>query len=434
MNPPPPPATVLALNTGSSSIKFAFYRDETPLRRTLHGTVDRIGAMGTRLTFANPSDQDPDTRCREVPGDRSAATFLMQWLEAQDEFASVAAVGHRVVHGMQRHEPAEVTPELLAELRETSANAPGHLPREIELMEAFQHRYPRLPQVACFDTMFHRGMPRVARLLPLPRRYEAKGVRRYGFHGLSFGFLMEELGRLEDRAAHSGRVILAHLGNGASLAAVQDGRCLDTTMGFTPNSGLVMGTRTGDLDPGVAPFLARTEGLSPERFEEMINHESGLLGVSEISSDMRDLLVREADDERSADAVALFCYQARKSIGALAAALGGLETLVFSGGIGENSSRIRTRICENLGFLGLQLSETRNQAAASVISSDSSRVTVRVLHTDEAWMIARWVLQTRSAAARSTTSGAGLTATPTAPKPLRGLIPARFVDILDGNL
>jgi acetate kinase len=295
------------------------------------------------------------------------------------------------VYGMQHTEPELVTPELLEELHRISPYDPDHLPGEIELIEAFRRRHPKLPQVACFDTAFHRTMPRVAKLLPIPRRYDAKGVQRYGFHGLSYAYLMQELARIGDPAATKGRVILAHLGNGASMAAVLDGKSIDTSMGFTPTAGLVMSTRTGDLDPGVAPYLARTEQMTSEQFYEMANHKSGLLGVSETSSDMRDLLAHEANDARAAEAVALFCYQARKWVGAFAAALGGLDTLVFAGGIGENAPIVRARICEGLGFLGIALSESRNSESAAVISTDESRVAVRVIRTDEDLMIARSV-------------------------------------------
>jgi acetate kinase len=249
---------------------------------------------------------------------------------------------------------------LLDELHRIRPYDPDHLPREIELIEAFRQRHPKLPQVACFDTAFHQTMPRVAKLLPIPRRFDAKGIQRYGFHGLSYAYLMEELARLGDPAATKGRVILAHLGNGASLAAVRDGKSMDTSMGFTPTAGLVMSTRSGDLDPGLAPYLARTEQMTTKQFYEMVNHESGLLGVSETSSDMRDLLDHEKQDVRAAEAVALFCYQAKKWIGSFAAALGGLDTLVFAGGIGENAPLVRARICEGLGFLGIELNESRN--------------------------------------------------------------------------
>jgi acetate kinase len=245
----------------------------------------------------------------------------------------------------------------------------------------------------CFDTAFHRTMPRVASLLPIPRRYEAAGVRRYGFHGLSYEFLMEELARLSDPAATKGRVILAHLGNGASLAAVRDGKSIDTSMGFTPTAGLVMSSRSGDLDPGLISYLARTEQMSATQFQEMVNHASGLLGVSEISSDLRDLLARESDDVRAAEAVALFCYQAKKWIGSFAAALGGLDTLVFAGGIGEHAPLIRGRICDELGFLGIELDEGRNMKNAPLISTNGGRVAVRVIPTDEELMIAKSVIR-----------------------------------------
>ena len=370
---------VLAINGGSSSIRFALYENGDPLRRVLHGKLDRVG-----LTFTDAGNA-PATIAHD--DHRSPVAFLLDWLAAQPDFADVKAVGHRVVHGMAHSKPVVVTPGLLDELRGITPYAPEHLPLEIELIEALQQRRPGLPQVACFDTAFHRTMPRVATLLPIPRRYEAAGVRRYGFHGLSYEFLMEELTRLGDPAATNGRVILAHLGNGASLAAVRDGRSIDTSMGFTPTAGLVMGSRSGDLDPGLFSYLA----LSAADFREMVNQHSGLLGVSETSSDLRDLLALEQGDVRAAEAVALFCYQAKKWIGSFAAALGGLDTLVFSGGIGENCATIRDRICEGLSFLGIELSETRNTENAALISTDCGRVAVRVIRTDEELMIARSV-------------------------------------------
>jgi acetate kinase len=318
-----------------------------------------------------------------------AVGILMDWIEERSGRDALSAVGHRVVHGGSRYsKPQQVTAGMVAELRRFSPFDPEHLPLEIELIEGFRQRQPALPQVACFDTAFHCTMPRVATLLPLPRRYEAAGVRRFGFHGLSYEFLMAELARLGDPAATKGRVILAHLGNGASLAAVHDGKSIDTSMGFTPTAGLVMSTRSGDLDPGLVSYLARTEQMDATQFQEMVNHASGLLGVSETSPDMRDLLDRETQDVRAAEAVALFCYQVRKWIGAFAAALAGLDTLVFAGGIGENAPAIRKRICDGLGFLGIELDARRNRAGAPVISAKSSRVTVRVIATDEALMIA----------------------------------------------
>ena len=382
---------ILTINGGSSSIKFALYQTGEPLERRLHGNMDRIGLSGTTLTFNDSTRNPPTSGSLAVPDQPSAANILIDWLNKQSEFEAVRAVGHRVVHGMQHAEPAPVTPELLDELHRITAYDPDHLPREIELIEAFRQRHPKLPQVVCFDTTFHRSMPRVAKLLPIPRRYEAKGVHRYGFHGLSYAYLMEELAHLGDPAATTGRVILAHLGNGASMAAVRDGKSIDTSMGFTPASGLPMSTRSGDLDPGLVSFLARTEQMTAIQFDQMANHESGLLGVSEISSDVRDLLAQEATDVRAAEAVALFCYQAKKWIGAFAAALGGVDTLVFAGGIGENAPLIRERICDGLGFLGIELDPQRNAKNAPLISPDVGRVKLRVIRTDEQLMIARSV-------------------------------------------
>ena len=383
--------SLLTINGGSSSIRFALYEEGEPLRRLLDGKVDRVGLSGTNLTFEDSTGLSQDSRTIDPARHPSAVAFLLDWLETQQVFASVKAVGHRVVHGMTHSAPERVTPELLDELRRITPYDPEHLALEVELIEAFRQRHPKLPQVACFDTAFHHTMPRVASLLPIPRRYEAAGVRRYGFHGLSYEFLIEELARLGDPAAAKGRVILAHLGNGASLAAVRDGKSIDTSMGFTPTAGLVMSSRSGDLDPGLVSYLARTEQMSATQFQEMVNHASGLLGVSEISSDLRDLLARESDDVRAAEAVALFCYQAKKWIGSFAAALGGLDTLVFAGGIGENAPLIRERICDGLGFLGIELNQKRNAKNAPLISLDADRVKVRVIRTDEELMIARSV-------------------------------------------
>jgi acetate kinase len=389
----PESCRLLTINGGSSSIRFALFDVGEPLRRLLDGKVDRIGLSGTNLTFKDATEQSQNRHTIDASDRHSAVGSLLDWLEAQQAFASVKAVGHRVVHGMRHSEPEQVTPALLDELHRITPYDPDHLPLEIELIEAIRQRCPGLSQVACFDTAFHRTMPRVASLLPIPRRYEAAGVRRYGFHGLSYEFLMEELARLGDPGATKGRVILAHLGNGASLAAVSDGKSIDTSMGFTPASGLVMSSRSGDLDPGLVSYLARTEQMSAAQFQEMVNHASGLLGVSEISSDLRDLLARESDDVRAADAVALFCYQAKKWIGSFVAALGGLDTLVFAGGIGENAPLVRERICDQLGFLGIELNKGRNADNASLISTDGGRVAVRVIRTDEEIMIARSVIR-----------------------------------------
>jgi acetate kinase len=394
---------LLTVNAGSSSLRFALYSgDATPLLQ-IRGKLERIGhdrghsksqphdPNGAALLITDASGNSLESGAVDVPDHRSAINLMLQWLEARYDFRSIRAVGHRVVHGMKHSAPQRITPELLQALRQTVPFDPEHLPFEIDLINAIQQRHPSLLQVACFDTAFHRSMPSVAKILPIPRRYQAMGIERYGFHGLSYTYLLEELGRLKDQAAAKGRVILAHLGNGASMAAVRDGHCMDTSMGFTPTAGLVMSTRSGDLDPGVSYFLAQREGLTPQQIQRMLNHESGLLGISETSSDIRDLLAAAANDARAADAIALFCYQAKKWLGSFTAALGGLDTLVFAGGIGENAPWIRARICADLEFLGIHLDATRNQHNAPVISTDDSPVTVRIIRTDEELMIAKLV-------------------------------------------
>ena len=386
--------SVLTLNGGSSSIKFALYQVGDPPTRGLHGKVDRIGLHGTNFVFNDPARNQQDRRGIGDMNQRSAANFLFDWLHNQIDLASIAAVGHRVVNGGANfHEPQRVTEEMLDELRRISAYAPEHLNFEIDLIDLIGARVPDLLQVACFDTAFHREMPRVAKILPIPRRYQAKGVERSGFHGLSYTFLMEELARVAGNEAAQGRLILCHLGNGASLTAVRGGKSIDTSMGFTPAAGVPMSTRSGDLDPGLVLYLAQTEQMSAQQFHQMVNHESGLLGVSETSPDLRDLLDREATDVRAAEAISLFCYQVKKWIGAFAAALGGLDTLVFAGGIGENAPAIRARICDGLGFLDIRFDEIRNAAGEPVISVDASRAQVRVIRTDEDVIIAKAVFR-----------------------------------------
>ncbi|MGO9528059.1 MAG: acetate/propionate family kinase [Verrucomicrobiia bacterium] len=383
---------ILTINGGSSSIKFALFEAGDSLRRVLEGGIDRIGLPEATMRVKDLNQADTFSRSVTATDHTVAVGALMDWIEERSGREALGAVGHRVVHGGPKYsQPQRITAEMVEELRRLSPFDPEHLPEEILLTEAFHRRFPDLPQVACFDTAFHHDLPRVARLLPIPRRYEAQGVRRYGFHGLSYSFLMGELAHLAGAEAAQGRVILAHLGNGASLAAVRAGKPVDTSMSFTPTAGVPMSTRSGDLDPGLVWYLARTEQLSAKQFNEMVNFQSGLLGVSETSSDMRDLLDRETQDVRAAEAIALFCYQIKKWIGAFSAALGGLDTLVFAGGIGENAPTVRARICDGLGFLGLELEEKRNAANESVISAAASRAMVRVIRTDEERMIAKTV-------------------------------------------
>ena len=383
---------ILAINGGSSSIKFALFESSDPPRRILEGVIDRIGLPEATLKVKGSETGDNFSLAVAAADHKAAVGTLMDWIEKRVGSSGLSAVGHRVVHGGPKYgKPQIITSEMIDDLRQLSPFDPEHLPQEIRLIEAFHRRFPGLSQVACFDTAFHHDLPRVARLLPIPRRYEAQGVRRYGFHGLSYEFLMEELARLAGTERAQGRVVLAHLGSGASLAAVYQGKSIDTSMGFTPAAGVPMGTRSGDIDPGLPGYLAVTERMSAKQFNEMVNFQSGLLGISETSSDMRDLLEHEAADSRAAEAVGFFCYQVKKWIGAFAAALGGLDTLVFSAGIGESAPLIRSRICDGLGFLGIELDEKRNTVNEGMISKSAGPVQVRVIRTAEELMIAKTV-------------------------------------------
>lgn len=372
---------MLAVNAGSSSIKYALY--------------DVADAAPRRVSGGHASLEDVTAgdggRARRPDDYTRAAEAILQSLDAEAEIARLAGVGHRVVHGGLRSlEHQCVGAELLRELRAAQPLDLAHLPAEIALIELFRKRLEGVPQVACFDTAFHRSLPRLAQLLPIPREYDERGLRRLGFHGLSFSYLMEELRRA---GAAGGRVILAHLGAGASLAAVRDGRPVDTSMAFTPTAGLVMATRPGDLDPGLLVYLLRTGHMDAAALDDFVSNRCGLLGLSGTTGDMQALQQRRTDDVRAAEAVDMFCYQARKWIGAYAAVLGGLDTLVFSGGIGEHAPSIRAAIVDGLDFLGVHLDGARNEANAPVISRESGPVTVRVIPTDEEEMIARIVLE-----------------------------------------
>ena len=382
---------ILSINGGSSSIKFSLYKIKEPLEQLFNGEIENIGTKKAKLHFNNTVDQQKNNIDFEASNHEQAANNLIDWLEKQKHFDSVKAIGHRIVHGMKHTQPELISDDLLSELKKISAFDPEHLPEEIKLIEIFSKRYPSLKQVACFDTSFHTSMPTVAKLLSIPRRFYEKGIQRYGFHGLSFAYLLEELKRVAGDDTAKGNIILAHLGNGASLAAVKDGKSIDTSMGFTPTSGLPMGTRTGDLDPGVAWYLMQFEKLGPKQFSHLVNHESGLLGISETNADMRELMKIEDTDNRANEAIELFCYQTKKWIGSFAAALGGLDRLVFSGGIGEHSPEVRSKICDNLEFLGIELDEIKNMNNEGIISTETSRVPVHVIKTNEELMIAKLV-------------------------------------------
>jgi acetate kinase len=360
-----PGPIVLCLNAGSSSLKLAvFEMGEGREVQISHDSIERIGLEGA------PRDH----------ADALATAFgRMGDLERR-----IDIVGHRVVHGGPDHvAPARVDAGLISTLRALVPLAPLHLPAAIAGIEAVTQRSPTQKQIACFDTAFHSTLPAVARHLPLPPRFADHEVRRYGFHGLSYEYVLSTL-----VAPVPERIVIAHLGNGASLAAVQGGRSIDTTMGLTPSGGIPMGTRTGDLDPGILFYLMREKGLSPAALEELVDRQSGLAGVGG-SSDMQTLLQKRTRDPRAALAVAIFGYAVRKAIGGLAAALGGLDLLVFTGGIGEHAAEVRADACAGLQVLGISLDPDRNARAERVISSDKSRVVVRVVNTNEDLVIAR---------------------------------------------
>jgi acetate kinase len=382
------PSHVLTINSGSSSIKFVLFAVDGQTRRLAGGQVERIGLAGPRFVARFADGRNAIDSAIEAVNHQQAIGAIVRWLDQSDAVTSLTAIGHRIVHGGDQYvDSVQIDDAVIGTLRGLVPLAPNHLPGEIAAVEAVRRHCPNLPQYGCFDTAFHRDLPDVARTLPLPRRYAAKGLRRYGFHGLSYSYLIRELGCVAGDETAQGRVILAHLGAGCSLAAVHDGRCIDTTMGFTPTAGLVMATRTGDLDPGALIHLQRTDQLSADALESLVNRESGLLGLSESSSDVRDLLARESEDYRAKEALDVFCYQIRKWIGAYAAALEGLDTIVFSAGIGENSPVIRSRICSGLRHLGVHLDEWRNSRNEVRISDEGAAVAVYVIRTDEELMM-----------------------------------------------
>lgn len=379
---------IVTVNAGSSSIKLAVFTLRGGVEKISEASVMGIGQDSASLVTAKGTQQISASHHKE------AADVLVNWLVGQTANATIVAVGHRIVHGGPNYyETLTATDEVLADLRQLAAFDPEHLQVEAELVTVFRGVLPQAQQILCFDTAFHHDLPTYSRLLPIPRHFEAKGLRRYGFHGLSYAYILDELRRVEGETAANGKVIIAHLGSGASLAALQNGKPIDTTMSMTPASGITMSTRSGDLDPGLVLYLAQTQGYDVERFNHLVNFESGLLGISETTADMKKLLEIESDDQRAKDAVDIFCYQVKKSIGGFAAALGGLNTLVFTGGMGENAPKIRARICEGLEILGVTIDIDRNQKGERLVSADHGQVGVHVIQTDEATTIARETAQ-----------------------------------------
>ena len=356
---------ILTINSGSSSVKFALFHMGQSETLVLSGRMERIGLSAGVFKAKGADGATLVERPLDLPDHAAAFKALFAWLQDQAAAKNLEAVGHRIVHGGSEHtQPQRITPQLVASLRDLIPLAPDHLPHEIEAIEVVSRSYPSLAQVACFDTAFHAEMPRLAKIYALPRQFEGEGIRRYGFHGLSYEYILSELKSDAGPEAADGRVVMAHLGNGSSMAAVRGGRSVDTTMGFTPTGGLVMSTRSGDLDPGVILYLLREKGLTSSEVDELVNQRAGLLGVSGTSSDMADLLARETADPHAAEAVELFCRQAKKFLASFAGVLGGLDTLIFTAGIGENAPSIRWRICKDLAFLGVHIDPDRNGASA----------------------------------------------------------------------
>jgi acetate kinase len=377
--------TILCINVGSSSCKFALYSVSGGAESLVaEGAADRIGSSGGKIRIHDVNGRLLSESDRVLARPQVAVDALFDEFERL-QLPRLEAVGHRMVHGGPHHvAPEIVTPALLEDLKKLIPFAPLHMPGGIEGIEAVAARHPKLPQVACFDTAFHRGMPERAERFPLPRELWDAGIRRYGFHGISYEYILHALG-----ADVPPRLIIAHLGNGASMAAVLNGRPHDTTMGFTPAGGFMMGTRPGDLDPGVIVYLIEQKRYDAARLAELVNSKSGLLGVSELSSDVKTLLDARAANVDAAMAIEMFCYQIRKSVGALAAALGGLDMLIFTGGVGEHAAAVRAEVCDGLAYLGITIDSRRNDSSDDTISSVGSKCRVRIVPTNENLMVAR---------------------------------------------
>ena len=387
------PGCILTINAGSSSIKFAIYRIQKLLEPLLTGEFKQVNSDSPVFTYTDMVTGVEKSVSIEVSGQTAIIAYFISWLKKQLFFDSLEAIGHRIVHGLEHSRPALVTPGLLAELHIIALLDPEHMPAGIKLIEAFFQFNEAITQIVCFDTSFHFTMPAIAKLLTIPRKYQLRGLRRYGFHGLSYAYLLGQLEVIAGKKIAMGKVIIAHLGSGASMVAIREGLPLDTSMGFTPTSGLVMSSRTGDLDPGVVSYLMANDHIDAATFSQLVNHESGLLGVSEISGNMQVLQNKKTTNERAAEAVDLFCYQSKKYLGSLAAILEGVDTLIFSGGIGENDTAVRASICSGLNFLGIELDPKANDKNNLVISTKHAAVTVYVIKTNEEIMIAKSVVE-----------------------------------------
>ncbi|HJT73672.1 MAG TPA: acetate/propionate family kinase [Chitinophaga sp.] len=379
---------ILTINCGSSSLKFALFNQDD-LSLISSGNIRDIGRESS-IILRDPTGQLTEEIQEPVTDIQAAIQFLLKLIQESFTPYRLRVIGHRIVQGGQGHFlPEKATPALLTHLEELIPLAPEHLPPELMAVRTFETVYPDIPQVLCYDTAFHRDMPFAAKHFALPRYLWDRGIIRYGFHGLSYEYIFQQLKQNAPQEA-DGKIIMAHLGNGASMAVMRDGKSLDTTMGLTPAGGLVMSTRSGDIDPGVILYLLKEKHFIGERaLNELLNKQAGLKGISGGASDIRTLLEQEDSDPRAAEAISLFCYQAKKYIGALAAAAGGIDTLVFTGGIGEHAPVIRERICDGLSFLGIRLDTAANKKASDIVSSTGSPVTIRIIPANEEIIIAQ---------------------------------------------
>jgi len=372
---------ILTVNSGSSSLKFALYQCDASQLPFFSGSFSNIGTDRSYFLAYDQKGNIITKKSQSIKNHRDASIFLISWLKSQD--ASYDLVSHRIVQGGLEHRtPIKIDENLLSDLRKLLTLAPNHLPQEIALIEVFQEQNPSLDQIACFDTAFHKLRPSHRQKYALPRHFATKGIIRYGFHGISYEYIVNKMRQLFPEDAE-GKVIACHLGHGASIAAIEKGICQDTTMGFTPVSGLVMSSRTGELDPEVILYLQKEYGLTIDEAHDLIHHQSGILGLSELSSEMEELLKVENENPKAKEAILIFCESVVKHIGSLAALLGGVQTLIFTGGIGENAATIRSRICHALFYLGLTIDQENNRENARVISDGSSKVNVYVIPTNE---------------------------------------------------
>jgi acetate kinase len=375
---------ILTINTGSSSVKFTVTQADTELR-LVSGQVKQIGRENCSLAveYSQTKEEQP----QQYQQHKEAITGILDWLDQHQ--VTFTAVAHRLVHGGPRHtDPQLITPALLADLQQYTSWAPDHLPPALEAIAQVQERHPGLEQVACFDTFFHTSLPAEAYSYTLPAALRKKGIRKYGFHGLSCEYILSVLEQ-EDPACTQKKIIIAHLGNGASITAVQEGKSIDTTMGLTPTGGLIMSSRTGDLDPAVILHLQQQEHYSVEETDDLIHHQSGLKGISGISSDLQELLEQAPLQPAAQQAIDLFCYQARKHLGALIATLNGIDILVFTGGAGEKAPLIRQKICAQMTYAGIRIDLNRNEVNHSLISHEQDAVAVKVITTDEEIVLVR---------------------------------------------